>query len=131
MAQQKKGPDMWDDLKLGSIIRGTPSRAPLLNPTFGSLKRDLIERVYIPKGPPNPSSHEGFRTSGLVALGLGLLALGHSGLDPADCFQILIRETTAALAQDLSPRDLGVLGFGVYGCSDLVLRCAFVWGFGV
>ena len=28
----------------------------LLNPTSGSLKRDLIERVYIPKGPPNPNS---------------------------------------------------------------------------
>ena len=28
----------------------------LLNPTSGSLERDLIERVYIPKGPPNPNS---------------------------------------------------------------------------
>ena len=27
----------------------------LLNPTYGSLKGDLIERVYIPKGPPHPN----------------------------------------------------------------------------
>ena len=35
---------------LGSI-RETPEKGPLLNPTSGSLKRDLLERVYIPKGP--------------------------------------------------------------------------------
>ena len=29
----------------------------LLNPTCDSIKGDLIERVYIPKGPPNPNSH--------------------------------------------------------------------------
>ena len=34
---------------LGSI-RGTPQRGPLLNPTYGSLKRDLIERVNM-QGP--------------------------------------------------------------------------------
>ena len=28
-----------------------------MNPTSGSLKRELIERVYIPKGPPNPKFH--------------------------------------------------------------------------
>ena len=27
---------------------------PPLNPTCGSFKRDLTERVYIPKGTPNP-----------------------------------------------------------------------------
>ena len=35
------------------------STGTLLNPTSGSLERDLIERVYIPKGPPNPNSHLG------------------------------------------------------------------------
>ena len=40
---------------LGSI-RETPKGGALLNPTFGSLKRELIERVYIPKGLPNPNS---------------------------------------------------------------------------
>ena len=34
-----------------SSIRETPSKGTLLNPTSGSLKRDLIERVYIPKRP--------------------------------------------------------------------------------
>ena len=29
----------------------------VLNATSGSLKRDLIERVYIPKGPLNPNSY--------------------------------------------------------------------------
>ena len=43
---------------LGSI-RETPLKGTLLNPTYGSLKRDLIERVYIPKGPPNPNSQQG------------------------------------------------------------------------
>ena len=40
---------------MGSILgsmRETPERGPFLNPTYGSLKRDLTERVYIPKGPP-------------------------------------------------------------------------------
>ena len=37
--------------------RETPEKGTLLNPTYGSLKRDLIERVYIPKGPPNPTSY--------------------------------------------------------------------------
>ena len=29
----------------------------LLNLTYGSLQRDLIERVYIFQGPPNPTSY--------------------------------------------------------------------------
>ena len=47
-----------------SSIRETPLKGALLNPTYGSLKRDLIERVYVPKGPPNPNSQQG-RLSGL------------------------------------------------------------------
>ena len=40
------------------------SKGTLLTPTYGSLKRHLIERVHIPKGPPNPNSHRfGFRLS--------------------------------------------------------------------
>ena len=35
-------------------IRGTLKREPLLNPLLALLKRDLIQRVYIPQGPPNP-----------------------------------------------------------------------------
>ena len=35
-------------------IRGALKREPLLNPLLALLKRDLIQRVYIPKGPPNP-----------------------------------------------------------------------------
>ena len=38
-------------------IRETPEKGTLLSPTSGSPKRDLIERVFIPKGPPNPNSH--------------------------------------------------------------------------
>ena len=33
---------------------GDPFKGALLNRTCGSLEGDLIERVYIPKGPPNP-----------------------------------------------------------------------------
>ena len=36
--------------------RGDRLKATLPNPTSGSLKRDLIERVYIPKRPPYPNS---------------------------------------------------------------------------
>ena len=36
-------------------IRGTLKREPLLNPLLALLNRDLIQRVYIPKGPPNLS----------------------------------------------------------------------------
>ena len=35
-------------------IRGTLKREPLVNPLLALLNRDLIQRVYIPKGPPNP-----------------------------------------------------------------------------
>ena len=35
-------------------IRGTLKREPLLYPLLALLNRDLIQRVYIPKGPPNP-----------------------------------------------------------------------------
>ena len=41
-------------LKLLGGIRGTLKREPLLNPLLALLTRDLIQRVYIPKGPPNP-----------------------------------------------------------------------------
>ena len=37
------------------IIWETPER----DPSSGSLKQDLIERVYIPKGPCNPNSYMG------------------------------------------------------------------------
>ena len=40
-------------LALGRI-RGTLKREPLLNPLLALLNRDLIQRVYMPKGPPNP-----------------------------------------------------------------------------
>ena len=40
---------------LGSIIK-TPQRGPFLTPS-GSFKTDLIERVCIPKGLPNPNSY--------------------------------------------------------------------------
>ena len=36
-------------------IMGDPFKGTLLNPTSGPLNRDLIERVYIPKGPPTPN----------------------------------------------------------------------------
>ena len=42
---------------------GFPLKGTLLNPTSGSLKRDLIERLYITKGlciakgPPNPNAY--------------------------------------------------------------------------
>ena len=35
-------------------IRVTLKREPLLYPLLALLNRDLIQRVYIPKGPPNP-----------------------------------------------------------------------------
>ena len=38
-------------------IRGTLKREPLLNTLLALLKRDLIQRVYIPKGPPSPIPH--------------------------------------------------------------------------
>ena len=51
-------------LNLKSPILGSiraPLRAPLkgtlLNPTYGFLNRDRIERVWIPKGPPSPNSY--------------------------------------------------------------------------
>ena len=37
--------------------RETPEKGPFLNPAYGSLERDLMERVHIPKGPPNPNSY--------------------------------------------------------------------------
>ena len=39
---------------LGSI-RETPLNGTLLKVAYGSLKRDLLEGIYIPKGPPNPN----------------------------------------------------------------------------
>ena len=38
-------------------IRGTLKREPLLNPVLSLLNRDLIQRVYIPKGPPDPTPY--------------------------------------------------------------------------
>ena len=35
-------------------MRGTLKREPLLNALLALVNRDLIQRVYIPKGPPNP-----------------------------------------------------------------------------
>ena len=35
-------------------IRGTLKREHLPNPLLALLNRDLIQRVFIPKGPPNP-----------------------------------------------------------------------------
>ena len=43
-----------DSVKLIGRIRGTLQRVPLLNPLLALLNRDLIQRVYIPKGPLNP-----------------------------------------------------------------------------
>ena len=43
---------------LGLVSMETPLRGPCLSLlTYGSLKRDLIERVHIPKGPPNAISY--------------------------------------------------------------------------
>ena len=38
--------------------RGDPFKGTLLHSAYGSLQRDLIERVYILEGPPNTNSHE-------------------------------------------------------------------------
>ena len=38
------------------MVFGRPLKRTLLNPTSGSFKRHLIERVYVPKHPPNPNS---------------------------------------------------------------------------
>ena len=35
-------------------IRGTLKKGTLLNPLLALLNRELTERVYSPKGPPNP-----------------------------------------------------------------------------
>ena len=58
---------MKKHLILGGI-RGTLKGEPLLNPLLALLTRDLIQRVYICKGPPNPipyltklSSRDGVR----------------------------------------------------------------------
>ena len=39
-----------------TVVLGRPLKGTLLNLTYGSLKGDLIERVYIPKASPNPKS---------------------------------------------------------------------------
>ena len=44
-------------IKLGRI-RGTLKGEPLLNPLLVLLNRDLTQRVYIPKGPPNPIPYD-------------------------------------------------------------------------
>ena len=56
-----------------------PLKGTLLSPTYGSLKRDLIQMVYIPKGPPNPNSQK--RTT-METIGRALGHLGHLGLGP-------------------------------------------------
>ena len=38
-------------------IRETPERGPFLTLPMAPFKRDLMERVYIPKGLPNPKSY--------------------------------------------------------------------------
>ena len=44
-------------LQLSQVVWGDPLKGTVLKPTFGSLlKRDLIERVHIPKGAPHPKS---------------------------------------------------------------------------
>ena len=47
------GPSFARPFFLGRI-RGALKREPLLNPLLALLNRDLIHRVYIFKGPPNP-----------------------------------------------------------------------------
>ena len=51
---------LWSEVVLvydlvWGIVLGSPGETPpmgtLLYPTFGSLERDLLRRVYIPKGP--------------------------------------------------------------------------------
>ena len=37
-------------------MRETSERGPFLTPLMVLSKRDLIERVYVPKGPPSPIS---------------------------------------------------------------------------
>ena len=36
------------------FVEWDPQKGPLLNPLVALLNWDLIQRVYIPKGPPNP-----------------------------------------------------------------------------
>ena len=43
--------------------QGGPLKGTLLSLTYGSLPRNLIERVYVPQGPPNPTSYIGPRGS--------------------------------------------------------------------
>ena len=58
---------------LRGSIRETPLRGTLLKPTDGSLKRDLIERVYMPKSPPNPNSW--YRTATVQSTVYGFISL--------------------------------------------------------
>ena len=39
-------------------VLGRPLQGDPLDPTSGSLKWDLIQRVFVPKGPPYPNSYE-------------------------------------------------------------------------
>ena len=63
-APPNRAPDRWEGDSYDSFLgtaRETPYRAqgPVLNPTSGSLKRNRIERIYIP---PDPTSCSyGFR----------------------------------------------------------------------
>ena len=67
-----------------------------MNPTCGSLQRDLIERVYIPKGLPNPNSHT-WRPRGLSKSVRSRVIIG------ATEFRLLV---TLLLTYLLSPLDL-------------------------
>ena len=65
-------------------IRGTLKGEPLLNPLLALSNRDLLQRVYIPKGPPNPipyaaqGCHLGLPRPSSTVLGGGL-AVFHAG----------------------------------------------------
>ena len=51
-------------------IRGTLKWEPLLNRLLVLLNRVLIQRVYIPKGPPNPIPYlSGLQGSGELCVG--------------------------------------------------------------
>ena len=52
-AEERDSLARWRHSILGRI-RGTLKREPLLNPLLALLNKDLIQRVFIPKGPPNP-----------------------------------------------------------------------------
>ena len=60
-------------------IRGTLKREPLLYPLLALLNRDLIQRVYIPKGPPNPIPYK------VKHMGYSMLSVPASPPLPPSC----------------------------------------------